>query len=133
MHLYFNTALLNKRRQAHEHRLTSMKQYVTSKIDCRSQMLLAYFGEKNAERCGICDVCLKRKRLDLSTGEFEEIAATIKRLLSQKPIGIAEIVRNTIQVPEEKTMRVIQFMLDCGELEMKAGNAVLREKQENKL
>src|SRR6185503_17794256 len=43
--IHFNTELLRKRRAAQEHRLSSMKKYVTSKHQCRSQMLLSYFGE----------------------------------------------------------------------------------------
>ncbi len=29
---------------------------------CRSQMLLGYFDEEHAPKCGICDVCLDEKR-----------------------------------------------------------------------
>jgi ATP-dependent DNA helicase RecQ len=28
---------------------------------CRSQMLLSYFNEPNAIKCGVCDVCMEER------------------------------------------------------------------------
>ncbi|HYV94799.1 MAG TPA: RecQ family ATP-dependent DNA helicase [Chitinophagales bacterium] len=123
--LQFNIELLKKRRAAHEHRLSSMKKYVTSGQHCRSQMLLSYFGEKNSARCGICDVCLKRNRLDLSDLEFEEISNKVKRLLQQKPQTISDVVNKTEKVKEQKTLRTIQFLLDNRELELNKSNQLI--------
>lgn len=39
-------------------RSETMIKYVTENDICRSQMLLAYFGQKESKPCGICDVCL---------------------------------------------------------------------------
>ena len=38
--------------------LEQMLTYVNSKDQCRSDQLLAYFGEELGKKCGICDVCL---------------------------------------------------------------------------
>ena len=49
----------------------------------RSSFLMQYFGESNNVRCGICDVCLERNKLEISDSEFEKIAnvrAIIKRI-----------------------------------------------------
>src|SRR5699024_3515068 len=35
--------------------------FVTNDSVCKSKQLLAYFGEKKTEDCGICSVCLKKK------------------------------------------------------------------------
>lgn len=34
-------------------------------------ILLSYFGEKETKRCGKCDVCLERNKLELSEREFD--------------------------------------------------------------
>ena len=47
--------------------------YATSLSPCRSKQLVAYFGEKDAVRCGRCDVCLNRNRTQLSEWEFDEM------------------------------------------------------------
>ena len=35
--------------------------YMTCESECRSVMLLEYFGERNGRKCGMCDVCLSEK------------------------------------------------------------------------
>lgn len=123
--LQINMELLKKRRAAYEHRLSSMKKYVTSNQQCRSQMLLSYFGEKNAARCGICDVCLKRNRLGLSDLEFEQISEQVKQLLQQKPQTVSDVVSKTKKVKEQKTLKTIQFLLDNRELELNGSNQLI--------
>lgn len=49
------------RKERYRYRLDRMLDYVTLP-QCRSQLLLAYFGEKNAPPCGNCDHCLAKKR-----------------------------------------------------------------------
>ena len=43
-------------------RIEDMIRYASEEDKCRSQMLLAYFGEQKAEECGVCDVCLRKKK-----------------------------------------------------------------------
>lgn len=39
-----------------------MLAYARNETECRSTILERYFGAESAEPCGICDVCLARKR-----------------------------------------------------------------------
>ncbi|RLD78224.1 MAG: RecQ family ATP-dependent DNA helicase, partial [Bacteroidetes bacterium] len=48
----------SKRKKAAMKRMQSVLDYIQSSNHCRSQMLLKYFGETGAQRCGLCDVCL---------------------------------------------------------------------------
>ena len=38
-------------------RADAIKNYVTEEDECRSQVLLRYFGQQESEPCGTCDVC----------------------------------------------------------------------------
>ena len=49
------------RRQRYILRVKSMLDYAKEDTVCRSQLLLAYFGEKNTNPYGQCDICLKNK------------------------------------------------------------------------
>ena len=43
-------------------RIDHITRYVTSSDQCRSRMLLHYFGEESQHDCGQCDVCLAKKK-----------------------------------------------------------------------
>ena len=46
-----------QRKKHYTDKLKAMVEYADNQLYCRSQILLSYFGEHNAEHCGSCDVC----------------------------------------------------------------------------
>ncbi|MCX6325428.1 MAG: RecQ family ATP-dependent DNA helicase, partial [Bacteroidia bacterium] len=97
-------------KENYETRLNRMIDYADSDNHCRSVFLLDYFGEES-DRCGICDVCLKRNELDLSKYEFDVILEEIKTVLGGKNPDAEELVR-MIDYPEDKVIKVIRWLLD---------------------
>jgi ATP-dependent DNA helicase RecQ len=69
--IIFSPANYRIRKETASRRLDSVIDYVTSTTQCRSQMLLAYFGEKNGPRCGKCDFCLARNKAGLNELEMD--------------------------------------------------------------
>lgn len=55
-------AVYTDRKEDFLQRIDRMAHYVTSHDECRSRMLLTYFGEQTDHDCGQCDVCLERKK-----------------------------------------------------------------------
>jgi ATP-dependent DNA helicase RecQ len=102
--------------------------YAASTHKCRSQMLLAYFGEKEAVRCGICDVCLERNKLELSDLEFENISAQLKDRLQKKPMALTELVHSVQQSREDKTLKTVQWLIDNGKLQYDDDNMLVWKK-----
>jgi ATP-dependent DNA helicase RecQ len=51
----------NERRNHYANKLKAMVEYAENKHYCRSQILLSYFGENDANTCGTCDICRKHK------------------------------------------------------------------------
>jgi ATP-dependent DNA helicase RecQ len=43
-------------------KLKAMVEYADNQLYCRSQILLSYFGEHDAQACGTCDVCRGKAR-----------------------------------------------------------------------
>jgi ATP-dependent DNA helicase RecQ len=126
----FDFQFLKQRRLAHEVRLTSMKNYISTETVCRSQMLLSYFGEEDAPRCGVCDVCLRRNKLQLSDLEFGQITEQVKSLLQKRPYTISQVVDKTPNLKEEQTLRTIQWLLDNEELILNDKNQLIFSRDE---
>lgn len=78
-----------------QQRIDQMIHYVTSQDQCRSRMLLEYFGEHNDHDCGQCDVCLSRKKSSVT--ENDSMSSAIQKittLLSDgHPHPLSEIKR----------------------------------------
>ncbi len=79
-------------------------------------MLLAYFGETESYRCGTCDFCLERNKLDLSNLEFEKVTEQVKKLLSTGPLSLKVLVDGVKNSAEDKTIKVIQWLIDNDKL-----------------
>lgn len=95
-----------------EKRMEKMIGYAESNNKCRSQSLLAYFGECHTKRCGKCDVCIERNKISLNEIEFDNIVAIIKPLLKSGPCTLEELVVASEPVNEDKVIRAIQWLVD---------------------
>jgi len=100
------------RKEAAEKRAEAIIKYVSSNSKCRNLFILEYFNEKNAVRCGNCDVCNKRNKMDLSEHEFNLILNRIKPLLLKKPQTLEELAVVFDRKQEDNVLKVIQWLLD---------------------
>lgn len=109
------------RKSRYIERIDAMLHYATSSNKCRSQILLNYFGDKNPDRCGQCDVCTRRNELDLSKYEFDLILDELKEKLQYNLISIDELVSLSAK-NKDKIIKVIQWLLD--------NNKIIKDKQD---
>jgi ATP-dependent DNA helicase RecQ len=93
-------------------RLQAVIDFVHNEDQCRSLQLLAYFGEKYDRRCGKCDVCIKRNRLNLTDIEYGNISKKLKSLLNQRAYPLYEAISGVPEYPEEKVLEAIRWMID---------------------
>jgi len=105
-------------------RMQAVIHYAGSTHKCRSQLLLAYFGETDTERCNQCDVCLEENKNTLHANEFDAISSQIKELLSVHPLSLENIVNSLTEGNEEKRIKTIRWLLD---------NEKIKYDSENKL
>ncbi len=100
------------RKKAAMKRMQAVLDYIQSANHCRSQILLKYFGEKDAGRCGKCDVCLDRNKINVSELEFSKVLEKIKPALKKRPQALNELLFIAKEFPEDKVINVIMWLVD---------------------
>lgn len=99
-------------REAYENRkelfvtkIGAMARYIRDDETCRQLLLMEYFGQKEDKPCGICDVCIgKKKRLHRE--ERKSLEERILQVLARQNTNIRELVR---QLGEDKEVVVEQI------------------------
>ncbi len=88
--------------------MKAMLDYVSNETNCRSQLLLNYFGEKNSEECGVCSYCLSKMRKVIPKGDLK---SEIIKLLRQNEMTVREIV-SLLGIDEKQVLEVIKSLLE---------------------
>ena len=97
------------RKASYERRIKAMLDYADAEQQCRSRLLLQYFGEKNEHNCGQCDTCLAKHASGLKQGEFEDIRNEIMSML-QTPRSSHELLES-LPGDIEKNKKTLSYLL----------------------
>ena len=110
-YLFIPQSVYEHRRDKLIRRIKSVIDYGSSKTQCRSRMLLQYFGEKNVKDCGKCDVCIDKKQQDMSSSDMNKLVQTVLNQLNGKEMTLDEIIIAT-DYPEKRLIEAIRFLSD---------------------
>lgn len=110
--LEIDMELYNFRKQRYAERIEKAIAYATTPR-CRSQQLLAYFGEKSAA-CGLCDVCLGRSKKGLNNEDFERYKLNIRRLLVREPLSEQQILEAFSSTRHPFILQALAYLSDEG-------------------
>ena len=111
----------SERKEILIHQWQSCLDYMQSQKPCRSQQLLAYLGESNSEKCGICDVCLGEKN-NVKKEDYLKIRDAI--LLNLEPriyTPIDKLVKLLKNYPEQAIRKVLDRLLELNQIEKGVG------------
>jgi len=122
--LYINKAYIEERKATYCRKMEAVFAYAEHKR-CRSQMLLAYFDEPNAIKCGVCDVCLEEKRKRNASEIGENITNEIVQLLSAANYTIGVLVTTLKFGTEKEKIETIRTLLDAGKIKTDGENYYL--------
>lgn len=101
------------RKNRHLERIKAAIRYAETPV-CRSQQLLAYFGESDAPPCGICDVCTGRNKAKLSREDFEKLKGKIEMVLRRESLPLKEVVESFSPKWRERVIETLEFLVDEG-------------------
>jgi ATP-dependent DNA helicase RecQ len=116
--LFISDENYQERKTISQKKIESVIQYAASGLKCRSQILLQYFGENDPKRCGQCDVCLERNKLDLNEIEFDRIIDVLKPALMKGSCSIDEAVKMISGISEDRIIKAIQWLVDNNKIEI---------------
>lgn len=106
---------LEERRALALSKMESMVGYVSQHHQCRTQYIQSYFGEETFDTCGVCDVCLEKKKNE-NHAEVKDYRDQILLLLRQKPLTSEELEHEVNPGDHALFIEVIREMLDSKEI-----------------
>ncbi len=109
--------MLNRKKTG---QVNDMLSYIENTSVCRSVQLVKHFGEKNADKCGICSVCTKESAV-LNKKEARIIAERILLLLEEKEMSSREISEK-LTFTETNILKVIRLLLDSEKIKVNPKN-----------
>lgn len=122
--LYINKKTIDDRKDIYRKKMEAVFAYAIHK-KCRSQMLLGYFDEQNAKKCGICDVCLDERRQKNATEIFDDITNEIVQLLITSALDVAGLVTTVKTGTEKEKIEAIRLLLDAGKIKFAGEKLVI--------
>lgn len=128
-YLRINKEYLEDRKNRFIVRADAFKNFITNKQQCRSMMILSYFGEENLKRCGTCDYCRELNKMELNEIEFENLKNSILGHLEKEPSSPHELVKHIQSIHPDKIIAVIKWMLENDFIEAESGGQLIIKKQ----
>ena len=101
-------------KERQKNRIEKAVEYAT-KEQCRSQLLLAYFGETDASPCGKCDICTNRNSDKISKAQFGIYQDRIQKILEKQPQTARQILA---KFPTHYHKKITHVLTVLGEQEL---------------
>lgn len=107
--LFVDELFLEQRKKLLLQKAQTVIYYAASQSRCRSAQLVEYFGEHNANVCGICDHCLEHKKKGVSLTNQDVLDC-----LSVEPLSIDSLLIKLPQAGEQEIVEVLRLLEDKG-------------------
>lgn len=112
--LAFDHTAYNFRKEQQKIRIDRAVAYAETH-DCRSNLLLEYFGEKDRTFCGQCDVCLERKKnRTLSKDDYTRYRDKLELVLRRESLPLPDILASFSRKKEEIVLQTLEYLMEEG-------------------
>lgn len=126
--LRFAPQIYDERRDAFDKRISSMLAYAVGADECRSKVLLSYFGQSSSEACGCCDVCMQREHPALPyAGNSEPVVRILEFLSDGKSHAPADLEK--VGLTRRQLSAAVRYL--CDEEKILIENGLIRIHKKN--
>jgi ATP-dependent DNA helicase RecQ len=109
---------LERQNQLKKEQLQSVLHYCNEKQSCKNRLILAYFGEKTKEDCGICSYCISKKKVSTN---MQSLSDRILQLLETEELNSREI-QERMHSDANTVIELLQELLEQERIAIKANN-----------
>ncbi|MCC8145067.1 MAG: RecQ family ATP-dependent DNA helicase [Bacteroidales bacterium] len=106
-----------ERKERLQERIEKVLYYGSTQEVCRSKVLLEYFGEKDVSDCGHCDICLHKKKGEITNELIVRIIEEIKLSLSERIMDFEELLSD-LDYNDNHIVKALRFMSDSGQIKI---------------
>lgn len=122
--VYISPESYHLRKEAAIRRIEAMKAYAANRAECRSRQIARYFGEENPEECGVCDICIEKRKRGALPAAGNDIETAILELAGRASMGVKEIA-TAIGGNHDAVIGSIDRLLAAGRIAIKANGTVM--------
>ena len=109
---------LEAQNELKKQKLQEVIRYVNNTDQCKSSIILNYFGEKNTANCGICSYCLQTKKTQEAN---QSIASLILELIAEKPHSSRELLKS-LAYSEQLLIETLKELLEDEKIKILPSN-----------
>jgi ATP-dependent DNA helicase RecQ len=114
-HLPIDRKRMEARRALILSKMKAMISFVETTFRCRMQLIQDYFDEHTEETCGICDVCIDKRRKD-NLMAFEELRQEVLTVMKKNVLSVEQLERQIAPPDRELFVDVVRELIDEGAL-----------------
>ena len=101
-------------------KIDKMIAFIENKNICRNIQLLYYFDESNPKECGICDVCLsKKKQIPV---DYKKMTADVLEVISSSTVCTSKELALALEYSEKDILFCLQILLEKNRIRLTLQN-----------
>jgi ATP-dependent DNA helicase RecQ len=115
-HLPIDKKRLEARKKLILDKVEAMIAFVQNTFRCRMQLVQDYFSEVSYQMCGVCDICIEKRKKE-NAGDFNNLKAEILTIMRKKSISLEELEQQVAPKNRELFVDAVREFVDEGVLQ----------------
>jgi ATP-dependent DNA helicase RecQ len=115
-HLPIDKKRLAERRKLLIGKMNAMIDYTLNTHRCRMQVIQIYFDEETYQSCGICDLCIEKRKTE-NEAAYVDMRDEVRHIISQQAMTIEQLEEKIAPDDHELFVDIVRELVDLGEIE----------------